>query len=232
MKLPLQITLLAFITMFSSIKAQIPWSQNEPVFNDPIHDPTIYRDEDGRYTIMGTNNRLQLKQSFDMVTWTNRGRIFANGIPQWLRNITPNLGDLWAPHLTEMGGRYYAYYCGSEFGTNTSAIGCAVSNSLDPNSPNYGWTDLGLVIESRGQNFNAIDPEIIQAEDGKWYMMFGSFWQTGIRMVEINPSTGKRTSSNNTIYALADRNGGAIEGPSIIFHDGYYYLFVAYDQML
>ncbi len=231
MKLPLQRIVFIFTTLFSSIllQAQIPWSQNEPVFGDPVHDPTIYRDEDGRYTLMSTNNRLLVKQSFDLVNWTNHGRVF-NVIPQWIKNIAPGLGDLWAPHITKMGGRYYAYYCGSEFGTNTSAIGCAVSNSLDPNSPNYGWTDLGMVIESRGQNFNAIDPEIIQAEDGKWYMMFGSFWQTGIRLVEINPNTGKRTSSNNTIYALADRNGGAIEGPSIIFHDGYYYLFVAYDK--
>ncbi len=231
MKLPLNIILLALITLFSSIplKAQIPWSQNEPRLRDPIHDPTVYRDEDGRYTMFSTNNLMRVYQSTDMVNWSSPGRIF-NTIPQWLRNITPNLGDLWAPHITKMGGRYYAYYCGSEFGTNTSAIGCAVSNSLNPNSPNYGWTDLGLVIESRGQNFNAIDPEIIQAEDGKWYMMLGSFWQTGIRMVEVNPNTGKRTSANNTIYALADRNGGAIEGPSIVFHNGYYYLFVAYDR--
>lgn len=172
---------------------------------------------------------MRVYQSDNMVNWTSPGRIF-NGVPQWLRNITPNLGDLWAPHITEMGGRYYAYYCGSEFGTNTSAIGCAVSNSLDPGSPDYGWTDLGFVIESRGQNFNAIDPEIIQDQQGNWWMQFGSFWQTGIRLVQINPNTGKRTSPNNTIHALADRNGGAIEGPSIVFHDGYYYLFVAYDK--
>lgn len=207
---------------------QVPWFNTEPTLNFDVHDPCIIKDEEGRYTMMSTNNLLTLRQSTDLISWTNAGRVF-NAVPAWAQQQIPGVQNLWAPHLVYMGGKYYAYYSASSFGSNDSGIGCASTATLNTNDPNYGWTDHGMVILSEGQNFNAIDPEIIQDESGSWWMVFGSFWQTGIRMVQINPNTGKRTSENNTIYALADRNGGAIEGPSLIYHDGYYYLFVAYD---
>nr|WP_307251078.1 arabinan endo-1,5-alpha-L-arabinosidase [Kineosporia succinea] len=64
---------------------------------------------------------------------------------------------------------------------------------------------------------------------GKWWLSLGSFW-TGIKMIELNPSTGKRISSSSTVHSLAARPGNtALEGPAIIYHAGYYYLFTSWD---
>ncbi|CAM5376129.1 hypothetical protein SALBM311S_01727 [Streptomyces alboniger] len=43
-------------------------------------------------------------------------------------------------------------------------------------------------------------------DDGKWWLSFGSWW-TGIKMIQINPATGKQLSSN-TRYSLAQGGGG------------------------
>src|SRR4030095_2663667 len=56
---------------------------------------------------------------------------------------------------------------------------------------------------------------------------FGSFWD-GIKMIDINVSTGKRSGSN--LYSLASRGGGAIEAPSIIHRGSFYYLYVSFDR--
>lgn len=219
----------AFSTLGNHLYGQqAPWFNTEPTLNFDVHDPAIIKDASGRYTLTSTNNLLTLRQSADLMNWTTPGRVL-NTLPAWAVRDIPGVENLWAPHIVFMGGRYYAYYSASSFGSNDSGIGVASSATLDPASPGYGWTDHGIVILSEGQNFNAIDPEVVQDQNGNWWMVFGSFWSTGIRMVQINPNTGKRTAENNTIHALADRNGGAIEGPSMIYHNGFYYLFVAYD---
>jgi arabinan endo-1,5-alpha-L-arabinosidase len=208
-----------------------PWLAIEALTG--AHDPTVIRDDRGVYTLMTTNNLLQLRQSTDMVKWTTVGQIFTS-VPTWI-NTTLNttsanaVTDIWAPHISYRAGKYWVYYCGSSFGTNNSAIGVATNPTLDVNSPNYKWTDLGEVIKtSTSNNYNAIDPELITDNNGNVWLAFGSFW-TGIKMVAIDPSTGKRLASNSTVYSLANRGGSGIEGPSMMYHNGYYFLFTSWD---
>lgn len=227
-KIPSFILIGLLILFYKNLQAQqIPWFNNESYNYSDIHDPTVIRDNRGMYTMMSTNNLLEVVQSADLVNWTIRGKVF-NNVPGWATQMSNAIEDLWAPHLVYMNGRYWAYYSASSFGSNNSGIGVASTPTLDVNAANYSWTDHGMVIQSSGQNFNAIDPEIIQDQNGSWWMAFGSFWD-GIRIVQIDPTTGKRTSSSNTIHRIASRGGGAIEGPSIIYNDGYYYLFTAWD---
>ncbi|MBC7390415.1 MAG: family 43 glycosylhydrolase, partial [Opitutaceae bacterium] len=90
--------------------------------------------------------------------------------------------------------------------------------------------DHGEVIKSTtANNYNCIDPELIVDYDNKVWLAFGSFW-SGMKMIAIDPATGKQLASNKTIYAIAGRGGGAIEGPSLSKNNGYYYLFVAWDK--
>ncbi len=44
------------------------------------------------------------------------------------------------------------------------------------------------------------------------------------------PATGKLISDDTPVFALAGRQGGAIEAPSILEHEGKFYLFVSFDQ--
>jgi len=129
-----------------------------------------------------------------------------------------------------MGDKFWVYYCGSVFGKNTSLIGAMSSPTLDVTSSDYKWTDIGEVWRSTTTNdYNAIDPEILVDPSGKAWMSFGSFWQ-GLRMIAIDPSTGRQLASNKTLYKIASRGGGAIEGPSTIQHGGWTYLFAPFDK--
>lgn len=89
--------------------------------------------------------------------------------------------------------------------------------------------------------WNAIDPTYIVTPEGKHWLIYGS-WHSGIPEVELDPTTGKpkklsvladygtriaRRAAND-----ANRWQGQ-EGPEIMYNakTGYYYLFLAYDEL-
>jgi arabinan endo-1,5-alpha-L-arabinosidase len=116
------------------------------------------------------------------------------------------------------------YYSASSFGSNRSAIFLATS----PSGNSGTWTHRGLIIESRtSDNWNAIDGNLIVDDQGRWWLNFGSFW-SGIKMIELNPSTGMRL--NSTFLSIAGRGGGAIEAPFIFKRGSYYYQYVSFDR--
>jgi len=199
------------------------------------HDPSIIR-QDSAYYVFSTGDEgglnhgtIQIRRSIDLANWELVGTIFSD-IPKWigdeLGGVPPNL---WAPDISFLNGKYHLYYAGSRFGTNNSVIGLATNSTLDPANPSYQWVDEGLVIRSHlTDNWNAIDPNLsLDANNTPW-LSFGSFWD-GIKMRRIDPSTGKLVADDTTLYALASRGGEAIEAPSIVYRDGYYYLFVSFD---
>jgi arabinan endo-1,5-alpha-L-arabinosidase len=122
------------------------------------------------------------------------------------------------------------YYAGSSFGSNDSVIGLATTPTLDPRSPRYHWTDDGLVFKTTSSdNYNAIDPSLVTGAGGSKWLVFGSYW-SGIKLIGLDPATGKPASSTPTIYSIAAKPfPDPEEGAGIVYHDGYYYLFVAVD---
>ncbi len=112
----------------------------------------------------------------------------------------------------------------SSFGKNTSAIALASAPTLDPQDPEFGWTDHGIVIQSAAEDdFNAIDPAVIQTESGELWMSFGSFW-SGLKLIQLDPKSGKRHANDDSLHSIA--NYRQIEAPHIYQHDGWFYLFV------
>nr|BFE50717.1 hypothetical protein GCM10017745_41440 [Saccharothrix mutabilis subsp. capreolus] len=83
------------------------------------------------------------------------------------------------------------------------------------------------MVESRTtDDFNAIDPDLVVDDQGRWWLSFGSFW-SGIKMIALNPATGLRADS--TLRSLAGRGGGPIEAPTIVKRGNFHYLFVSFD---
>ena len=93
--------------------------------------------------------------------------------------------------------------------------------------------------------YNAIDPTYIVTPEGKHFLIYGS-WHSGFALLEVDPNTGKPLNNLGEPYAdnaedLKTRYGKRIgtrtdgsrwqgsEAPEIIYKDGYYYLFLAYD---
>jgi arabinan endo-1,5-alpha-L-arabinosidase len=194
-----------------------------------VHDPSMIWDG-SRYYLFGTGGKLSVRSSLNLVQWAYGQSIFT-AIPAWVTSaIGSTPADLWAPDISYFNCQFHVYYAGSTFGSNESVIGLATSPVLDPNSRDYRWTDQGMVVQSKSSdNFNAIDPNVAFDQDGAPWLAFGSFW-SGIKLRQLDPATGKLSTSNTTTYAIAGRgNGGAIEAASIISHNGFYYLFVSFD---
>ncbi|HET7541762.1 MAG TPA: arabinan endo-1,5-alpha-L-arabinosidase, partial [Polyangiaceae bacterium] len=194
------------------------------------HDPSMIRVASSFY-LFATGGLLSVRTSSDFAKWTNAGNIFTK-LPAWIeRALGQTISDLWAPDVSFVNGTYRVYYAGSTFGSNHSVIGLATNTTLDPKNPAYAWVDEGLVLESNPagekDDWNAIDPNATLDADGNWWLVFGSFW-SGIKLRRLDVTTGKLSSADTKLYGLAAHSGG-IEAPSIVAHNGYYYLFVSYD---
>jgi arabinan endo-1,5-alpha-L-arabinosidase len=204
----------------------------------PVHDPCAIREGDTYYVFStnlggGAGAQIPWRTSKDLLTWEKGGYVFS-GIPEWANEAVPGTGGIWAPDISYFNGRYLLYYACSTFGKNRSAIGLATNTTLDPASPDYKWVDQGLVFESKpGDDFNAIDPSHVVDRDGRHWLAFGSFWG-GIKLIELDPATGKPLPGKPQVYSLAKRPTDdpgldAIEAAFIIERGGYYYLFCAFD---
>jgi arabinan endo-1,5-alpha-L-arabinosidase len=191
-----------------------------------VHDPSMVRAANGTYILAATGNNLPLRTSRDRIAFSSAGVVWPNGAP-WAHPFTGGSNNLWAPDISFHNGRYYLYYSASTFGSRHSAIFLATSPTAAPGS----WTNLGVVVQTSDANdYNAIDPNLVVDAAGAWWLNFGSFW-TGIKMIRIDPATGKRHTGDRTLYSLARRPnaGGAVEAPFIVARGGLFYLFVSFD---
>ncbi|MFF3815692.1 arabinan endo-1,5-alpha-L-arabinosidase [Streptomyces bluensis] len=190
-----------------------------------VHDPTMIRTSSGQYLLYATGGGLTHTTSTDRIAFSAGADAFRTK-PAWWSTYS-SVPEAWAPDISYHGGTYLMYYSVSSFGSQNSAIGLAGSTTGAPGS----WTDYGIVYTSNSStDYNAIDPNLFVDDDGTWWLSFGSWW-SGIKMIQINPSTGKQLASNTTRYSLASRPTGtkAVEAPFIVKRNGFYYLFASYD---
>ena len=197
-----------------------------------VHDPSIIKSGDTFY-LFSTRAGIAIRCSKDLVHWRLCGDVFAH-LPEWAVKDVPGLRGLWAPDISYFNGKYHLYYSVSTFGSNRSSIGLATNKTLDPASDKYRWVDEGKVIGSNtSDDWNAIDPNVVFDEQDQPWLTFGSFW-SGIKLRKLDRATGQLSSQDQTLYSLASRprasdSPGAIEAPTIIRKNNYYYLFVSFD---
>jgi arabinan endo-1,5-alpha-L-arabinosidase len=127
-----------------------------------------------------------------------------------------------------MNGQFYLYYAVSNWGSFQSAIGLATNPVLDPKDPAYKWTSRGIAVSSNGnEDLNAIDPGVILAPDGTLWICYGSY-HGSIRVTQLDPKTGLALAPGKLGAPVATARES--EATDIIFHDGYYYLFVNHNS--
>ena len=211
-----------------------PLSQSTELEGDirQVHDPSIIKAGD-TYYLFSTRAGIAIRCSKDLVHWRLCGDVFAH-LPEWAVKDVPGLRGLWAPDVSYFNGQYHLYYSVSTFGSNRSSIGLATNQTLDPASDKYRWVDRGKVIGSNvSDDWNAIDPNVLFDEQDQPWLAFGSFW-SGIKLRKLDRATGQLATDDQTLYSLASRPRskelpGAIEAPTIIRKNNYYYLFVSFD---
>lgn len=191
------------------------------------HDPSSIIKDGDKYWMFSTGDGINAIYSTDLFNWKNGNNlVFSKGSwPAWINKYVPKFsGFFWAPDVIFINGNFYLYYSCSTLGSPTSAIGVATTPTLDPNSPNYGWKDLGLVVSSStAWDINAIDPSVLKDTDGKLYLTYGSY-SDGIGVIELDPATAKVKNGAN-LSRVAGGSYATWEAPCLIKEGSYYYLF-------
>ena len=171
-----------------------------------IHDPSTIMECDGKYYTFGTGSGGLV--SDDGWTWHRGG-------------VRPGGGA--APDAIKIGDRYLVAYGatgGGLGGGHNGRILTMWNNTLDPNSPDFEYSEPVEVASSNGiEDCDAIDPGLCLGPDGRLWCTYGTFFGF-IRIVELDPRTGERVEGNEALNIAID-----CEATTMIYRDGWYYLF-------
>ena len=173
-----------------------------------IHDPSTIILCEGKFYTYGTGGNALVSDD----GWT------------WRRGTTLPRRGL-APDVIHLGARYYVYVAANIGAQPKAAVNMIWTKTLDPDSPDYKWEEGGVVASSDGvEDSNAIDPGVFRdPNDGRMWLVYGSYFGY-IRLVELDPKTGKRLNPNDQPRKIAINS----EASDMIYHDGWYYLLVTH----
>ncbi|MDR0395182.1 MAG: family 43 glycosylhydrolase [Tannerella sp.] len=193
---------------------------NNPVIRMAAPDPTAIRTEDGTFYLYATEDtrNLPIFKSKDLVRWEEVGTAFTNATrPDFIDNKEGIHASIWAPEIGYVKGKYVLFYSLAKWGNHwVSTVGYAVSDS--PAGP---FAAKGKVFDSHDVNVeNSID-QFFYEENGRYYMLWGSFF--GIYIMELDITDDLLiTPKLETKQRIA---GTAYEGINLWKRNGYYYLF-------
>jgi arabinan endo-1,5-alpha-L-arabinosidase len=185
-----------------------------------LSDPAAIHDNE-TYWVFSTGDELPIRSSGDLHSFVRAGSAFAVA-PAWIAQEVPEATSLWSPDVAFFGGQYHLYYAVSTRGDNQSCIGHATADSLPSIE---AWTDRGpLICSKHGDDWNAIDPNVLDDQQGAHWLALGSF-RSGLKLILLDDE-GARIGSD--FVPLAKRpTPGMIQAPALSYHGGYYYLFAA-----
>ncbi len=171
-----------------------------------IHDPSTIMECDGKYYTFGTGGGGLISE--DGWTWSGGA-------------VRPGGGA--APDAMKIGDRYLVVYGatgGGLGGGHNGRILTMWNKTLDPQSPDFKYTEAILVAQSDGiEDNDAIDPGLIlDPNDGRLWCSYGTYFGF-IRLIELDPQTGKRVEGNKAIDIAID-----CEATDLEYRDGWYYL--------
>ena len=171
-----------------------------------IHDPSTLAECDGKFYTFGTGQGGLISED----GWSWKGGA-----------VRPGGGA--APDVIKLGDRYLVIYGatgGGLGGGHNGRILTMWNKTLDPNSPNFKYTEAIEVAASDGQEDNdAIDPGImLDPNTGRLWVSYGTYFGF-IRLIELDPATGKRVEGNVAKDIAID-----CEATDLIYRDGWYYL--------
>jgi arabinan endo-1,5-alpha-L-arabinosidase len=192
-----------------------------------LSDPAII-EADGTFYAFGTGPGIPVRTSTDLLSWQDAGQVFLFH-PSWVQLQVDNVPELWSPDISFFGGLYHLYYAASTQGSNRSCIGHATAQSLPGPFEDQGSVLCSNVSSAQADDWNAIHPNYVQDAAGQPYLAFGSFW-SGLKLVALDPETGKPRDQKLIDIAARTEQGGAIEAPFIVRRCDYFYLFVSFDR--
>ena len=171
-----------------------------------IHDPSTIMECESKYYTFGTGGGGLISE--DGWTWNSGG-------------VRPGRGA--APDAVKIGDRYLIAYSATGGGLGGSHRGTVLTmwnKTLDPNSPDFKYTEAIAVASSEdNEDCDAIDAGLLlDPTDGRLWLSYGTYFGF-IRLVALDPTTGKRMEGNEPINIAID-----CEATDLIYRNGWYYL--------
>jgi beta-xylosidase len=193
-----------------------------PVLHGDFPDPSVIR-VGNDYWATATSSEwgplYPILHSTDLVNWELKGHIFETK-PKWSSK------NYWAPELTHFNGKFYVYYVARK-NEEKGTLHIAVATAENPLGP---WADHGPLV---GQDDGSIDANVEADEHGDRYMLWKNdgnsrgeptfiyaqkLSEDGLKLV----GEMKKLLRNDQPW-----EGNLIEGPEVVKHGGYFYIFYA-----
>lgn len=189
--------------LFSLSVAKPAWALDGSPY---IHDPSTIMECEGKFYTFGTGGGGLI--SDDGWTWCSGA-------------VRPGRGA--APGVIKIGDRYLVAYGstgGGLGGGHSGRILTMWNKTLDPQSPDFEYSEAVVVASSDGvEDCDAIDPSLmLDPANGRLWLTYGTYFGF-IRLVELDPKTGKRLEGNQPVDIAID-----CEATDLIYREGWYYL--------
>ena len=184
-------------------------------------DPFVAQKDGFYYYTHTLNNRLAIWKMANMsalggapntVVWTAP----ANGAAS---------GNLWAPELYFLDGKWYLYYTAGPNGTNLGLQRTWVLENASPDPTIGTWVDKGRIFNPNA-DFWAIDGTVLEQNGNRYFLWSGHNGIDAVQRIYIsqmsNPwtLTGPRVELSRPQYAWENVGPPYVnEGPEIIKHD-------------
>lgn len=203
-------------------------------FTNPIvrgADPWVVRKDSTYYYIRSSNNRIWISSAPTLT-----GVLTATATPVWTAPDTGwNRGNVWAPELHFIDGRWYIYYAAGKPGSPFTSQRAGVLQSVDANATG-AYVDRGMLYtgDSAGTgtgNRWAIDLTVGQI-NGRLYAVWSGWTQNAPtdktpQQLYIAPMQNPWTIASNRVLLSAPdaswERGPELdleEGPEFLQHDG------------
>jgi len=150
----------------------------------------------------------------DLVHWIKHPHIVDTTGVKWVRRA------LWAPAITEKGGKYYIFFGANDIQNDNEKGGIGVAVADNPAGPFKDYLGKPLI----GQIINKaqpIDQFVFKDDNGQYYMIYGGWGQCNIVKLK-DDFTGVVPFEDGVTYRKITPEG-YVEGPVMFKRKGKYY---------
>ena len=217
-----------------------PATYANPVWDADFPDPTVIHARDGYYYAYGTETRragkvlnIQVARSPDLVHWTLLGDALPVK-PSWARTTD----SFWAPHVSEVGGRYYLYFSAkpdNAVGSKDPGAGLCLATAT-ASAPAGPFVPTNEPLQC-GPSFVNIDP--MQFDDPATGQRL-LYWGSGFGPLKVRALAPDRlhfapgSQAQDLLFPdssrRADNYQKLVEGSWVVLRHGWYYLFYSGDN--
>lgn len=206
-----------------------PIITTNPIRPSDTADPGIVR-ANGKWYAYHTSGfrhegRFPIVVSDDLTSWTQIGYIFEPGnFPEWASRSW----RWWAPEVHRVNDKYVAYYTTTEDGSRQFVVGAAVADK--PEGP---FKDIGAPLV-RNEEIGLIDVNFFHDEKTNRNYIIWKEDRNDLEPQEPTPLVMQEVTTDGLKLVGKPREilrndqpweGVLVEAPSLIYHNGWYYLF-------